>query len=108
MFALAKRPPIHLRLKTNRCGGHLWRLFSGVEFVRVSFWLFVKGITVQATPLLPMAGYYYRLPGRVSVFIRPRGVGRARSRHDHDAGAVFRRGRPGRHRHRRPAVADCG
>ena len=76
MFALAKRPPIHLRLNKSLAAAIYGGYFLAWSLYGFSFWLFVKGITVQATPLLPMAGIFiiaYQI-GYLFLFA-PGGVG---------------------------------
>ena len=76
MFALAKRPPIHLRLNKSLAAAIYGGYFLAWSLYGLSFWLFVKGITVQATPLLPMAGIFiiaYQI-GYLFLFA-PGGVG---------------------------------
>jgi len=75
-FALIKRKPISLQMNKSLAAAIYGGYFLAWSLYGFSFWLFLKGITVQETMLLPMAGIFiiaYQI-GYLMLFA-PGGVG---------------------------------
>lgn len=76
LFAVIKRKPISLRMNKSLAAAIYGGYFLAWSLYGFSFWLFVKGITVQETMILPMAGIFiiaYQI-GYLMLFA-PGGVG---------------------------------
>ncbi len=58
IITLVKRKPIRLRMNKSLAATIYGGYFLAWSLYGFSFWLFVKGITVQETALLPMAGIF--------------------------------------------------
>jgi uncharacterized membrane protein YbhN (UPF0104 family) len=58
IIRLFKRKPIQLRMNKSLAASIYGGYFLAWSMYGFSFWLFLKGITVQETPLLPMAGIF--------------------------------------------------
>jgi uncharacterized membrane protein YbhN (UPF0104 family) len=58
IIKIIKRQPIRLRMNKSLAAAIYGGYFLAWSLYGFSFWLFVKGITVQATALLPMAGIF--------------------------------------------------
>ncbi|MEZ5358781.1 MAG: lysylphosphatidylglycerol synthase transmembrane domain-containing protein [Candidatus Zixiibacteriota bacterium] len=76
LFGLIKRKPINLRMNKSLAATIYGGYFLAWSLYGFSFWLFVKGITVQEAMILPMAGIFiiaYQI-GYLMLFA-PGGVG---------------------------------
>jgi uncharacterized membrane protein YbhN (UPF0104 family) len=58
IIKLIKRKPIRLRMNKSLAAGIYGGYFLSWSLYGFSFWLFLKGITIQETALLPMAGIF--------------------------------------------------
>lgn len=58
LFTLFRRRPIRLRMNKSLAAAIYGGYFLAWSLYGFSFWLFLKGITLQNTPLLPMAGIF--------------------------------------------------
>jgi uncharacterized membrane protein YbhN (UPF0104 family) len=58
LFMLVRRRPISLGMNKSLAAAIYGGYFLAWILYGLSFWLFLKGITVQSTPVLPMAGIF--------------------------------------------------
>lgn len=58
VIRLFKRKPIQLRMNKSLAASIYGGYFLAWSLYGFSFWLFLKGITAQTTPVLPMAGIF--------------------------------------------------